>query len=99
MERDYARLTPEERARYAYLRGMTEYRLGHLNEARHWLALADASERLAPESLSGDWKTRLGETLGELNEKVFEDGAVSLSDSPRAEDRPEMKRDTSADTP
>ena len=34
-----------ERAHYAYLRGMTDYRIGYKADARHWLAVAKALER------------------------------------------------------
>jgi hypothetical protein len=40
LEPDLGRLSPVERTRYAYLRGMTDYRLGDKTDARHWLALA-----------------------------------------------------------
>ena len=35
-----SQLTPSERAHYAYLRGMTDYRIGYRSAARHWLSVA-----------------------------------------------------------
>src|SRR6478752_820008 len=40
LERDYLRLSDEDRAKYAYVRGMTDYRMGYRLDARYWLATA-----------------------------------------------------------
>ncbi|HET7539498.1 MAG TPA: hypothetical protein VFK05_06490, partial [Polyangiaceae bacterium] len=37
LEEDTDSLRPSDRARYAYLRGMTDYRLGFRADSRHWL--------------------------------------------------------------
>lgn len=66
LEPDMARLSVPERAQYAYLRGMTDYRIGLRADARHWLALAQAYEEAAPGTLPVDWRTRAGTALGEL---------------------------------
>ena len=39
LEIDTNRLSDIERAHYAYLRGMTDYRIGYKAEARHWLSI------------------------------------------------------------
>src|SRR4051794_11701783 len=39
--------TPEQ-AQYAYLRGMTDYRIGYRADARHWLSIAKAYEDSSP---------------------------------------------------
>jgi hypothetical protein len=73
--RDLARhetsLTASERARYAYLRGMTDYRLGFRDEARHWLAMAKTAERRHPRSMEPEWLLRLDAALGDLDREVF----------------------------
>src|SRR5438309_1559502 len=40
LESDIDSLSPVDRTRYAYLRGMTDYRMSLRADARHWLALA-----------------------------------------------------------
>ena len=68
-------LAPADRARYDYLRGMTEYRLGNRAEARHWLGITRANDASA---LPGEWRVRLDESLKELDTAVFDDGYSSL---------------------
>lgn len=82
LEPDLDELTPAERARYAYLRGMTDYRVGYRADARHWLAFASAAEAQSPGSISTEWAKRLATALGELNESVYTAGTASLSDPP-----------------
>ncbi len=79
LEPDMSRLSGADRARYAYLRGMTDYRIGYRSEARHWLAVAASLEDKTPGSLLPDWEKRLTESLTELNEEVYSDGIASLS--------------------
>jgi hypothetical protein len=64
-------LSTEQRLRYAYLRGMTDYRLGYRDEARHWLALAKAATAHQPSSLDPVWTARLDGALDDLNREVF----------------------------
>jgi len=71
LERDMDSLSPNDQARYAYLRGMTDYRLGFRADARHWLAMAKAFEQANPGGLSEDWKRRTEEALADLNKDVF----------------------------
>lgn len=95
LEDDLDSLTPSEQARYAYVRGMTDFRLSSLSiagsgvadprksfrmNARHWLAVAAATEKQSPGGLTQDEKTRLEETLNELNRDVY-GGADVLPDS------------------
>ena len=84
LERDLGRLSVGDRAHYAYLRGMTDYRVGFKAEARHWLALASAMEQQAPGSLSEDWVKRMNDSLKELNESVYSAGIGSLTNSGQA---------------
>lgn len=67
LERRGARLAPAERARFAYFRGMTDYRLGFREEARHWLAVALAGELEAAGALRPEWRERLKDALVDLD--------------------------------
>jgi len=67
LERRDVRLVPDERVRYAYLRGMTDYRLGYREDARHWLAIAKSNRELAPGSLVPSWNERLDAALADLD--------------------------------
>ncbi len=71
LEADQDEFEVTDRARYFYLRGMTDYRLGYRTEARHWLALARALEAGSPGSLQKDWLSRMNSALAELNAEVW----------------------------
>ena len=71
LERDESRLRPYERSRYAYLRGMTDYRLGFRDDARHWLGLARAVEQMHPGGISPEWMERLEAALDDLHREIF----------------------------
>jgi hypothetical protein len=81
LEPDLQRLSLSERAHYAYLRGMSDYRIGYKADARHWLALAAAMEEKTPGSLPADWAKRLADSMKELNENVYTGGIASLTDT------------------
>ena len=81
LENDTNRLSDAERAHYAYLRGMTDYRIGYKAEARHWLSVAAALEQQTPDSLPAEWKKRMTESLKEMNEEVYTAGIESLSNA------------------
>lgn len=76
------RFSPQEQAQYAYLRGMTDYRVGYKVDARHWLMIAHAISDAERGVLPNDWKGRLNDTLAELNEQVYAGGIESLAQSP-----------------
>lgn len=105
LESDTGRLGDADRAHYAYLRGMTDYRIGYKAEARHWLAVAAALDQATPGSLPADWAKRMGEALKELNEEVYTAGVESLSNSAVAkakasdEDTPPADPDRSPSMP
>jgi len=84
LEHDADSLAVNDQARYAYLRGMTDYRLGFRSHARHWLAIAKATEQAHPGGLSPDWKERLAKSLDELNQEVYGGGSRSDSDAEAA---------------
>ena len=80
LDEDFDSLSYNDQARYAYLRGMTDYRLAggkggqdaaYRAHARHWLALAKAIEQEHKGGLSEQWKQRLEEALGDLNSEVY----------------------------
>jgi hypothetical protein len=82
LEPDVHRLSTGDRAHYAYLRGMTDYRIGYRAEARHWLSIAAAIEHQTPESLPADWSKRMTESLKDLDDAVYAGGIASLSNTP-----------------
>jgi hypothetical protein len=84
LEGDIASLSPEERTHYAYLRGMTDYRIGFRADARHWLAIARTLEQETPGVLVPDWKRRMNDALTEMNEAVYTTGVRSLVDDESA---------------
>ena len=71
LEYDMDSLDEKDQARYAYLRGMTDYRLKFRSHARHWLALARAIDEMHPGGLTEDWKRRTEEALADLNAEVY----------------------------
>ena len=71
LEPDTDSLTGNDQARYAYLRGMTDYRLGYRPYARHWLGVAKAIEKEHPGGLSQEWRDRLDKSLADLNRDVY----------------------------
>ncbi|HVJ88792.1 MAG TPA: hypothetical protein VM580_03245 [Labilithrix sp.] len=85
LERDMTRLTVPEQAQYAYLRGMSDYRVGDRPDARHWLSIAQAIDSQSTGVLPSDWKARTNETLIELNAIVYADGTSALA-KPQATD-------------
>jgi hypothetical protein len=105
LEDDMDSLSAGDQARYAYTRGMADYRLSALAvsgsgmadpkksfrmNARHWLAVAAATEKTTPGGLTGDEKTRLDETLADLNREVYggADTAPDASGTPAASGAP-----------
>ncbi|MEO6602438.1 MAG: hypothetical protein ABIQ16_21330 [Polyangiaceae bacterium] len=72
LENDADSLSVNDQARYAYLRGMTDYRLGFRADSRHWLAIAKATEEAhVGGGLSVEWKERLEQSLTDLNQDVY----------------------------
>jgi hypothetical protein len=98
LEPDIDRLTPAERAHYAYLRGMTDFRIGYKAEARHWLSLAAALEQRTPGSLPADWTPRLNESLKQLNEEVYTAGVESLGNTATGPKGTKGEGDSSGDS-
>jgi hypothetical protein len=89
LEPSVTRLSTPEQAQYAYLRGMTDYRIGNRIDARHWLAIARTYDDASPGTLPADWKTRMTDALDEMNAVVYTDGLVELATSRKpGEDAP-----------
>ena len=104
LEDDVDSLSPGEQAQYAYLRGMTDFRLagsslasnvsggaadpkkGYRTNARHWLAIAAAIEKETPGGLKPEEKTRLEESLNDLNKDVY-GGAEGIDDGAKKDDK------------
>lgn len=103
LEPDTARLSEAERAHYAYLRGMTDFRMGYKAEARHWLSLAASMEQQLPGSLPPEWANTLTKTLKEMNEEVYTAGIESLTNAQtpakaKADDDSSSSSGSSSDT-
>lgn len=105
LEYDIDSFSQGEQAQYAYLRGMTDYRLsqsprlaqqgqgearlqagtagasdprqGYRSNARHWLGVAQAIEKVTPGGLVPDEKQRMADALTDLNKDVY-GGAEAL---------------------
>ena len=79
LEEDSDSLSPHDQARYAYLRGMTDYRLGFRADSRHWLAIAKATDQAHAGGLNAAWQERLEQSLTDLNQDVY--GAAEKSNA------------------
>jgi hypothetical protein len=66
LEEDASAMDPELRARYFYLRGMTEYRLGDRADALHYLAVAREVSGERGVGLRPEWRQIMDRTLTEL---------------------------------
>src|SRR4051812_17825862 len=71
LEHDTGSLSLNDQVRYAYLRGMTDYRLNFRADSRHWLAIAKATEQAHGGGLSTEWKGRMELALTDLNRDVY----------------------------
>jgi hypothetical protein len=71
LEFDLDSLSYAEQARYSYLRGMTDYRMGFRADARHWLAVSRAIEQKHPGGLDAKSSSELEKVLSELNAAVY----------------------------
>ena len=93
LENDQTHFDPGERARYAYLRGMTDYRIGYRADARHWLAVAKELDGQNKNALPEQWKGRLDTALADLNEAVWSGGTLAL-DKPVSKDKSTKAKDS-----
>jgi hypothetical protein len=77
LERDLDSLAPGDRARYAYFRGMTDYRMSLRDDARHWLAMARAYDQAVPGGMEDAWRDRMRDALKDLDGDVRGEGPVT----------------------
>ncbi|HMI84657.1 MAG TPA: hypothetical protein VK550_11235 [Polyangiaceae bacterium] len=77
LERDIDSLPPGDRARYAYFRGMTDYRMSLRDDARHWLAMARAYDQAVPGGIEDAWRERMKEALKDLEGDLRGDGPIA----------------------
>jgi hypothetical protein len=82
LEPDTDSLSENDQSRYAYLRGMTDYRLGFRPYARHWLGVARAIDKEHPGGLNQEWKDRLDKSLADLDGDVFGGSERFAKDAP-----------------
>jgi hypothetical protein len=74
LEIDWDSLSYPEQSKYAYLRGMTDYRLGLRADARHWLAVSKALAQRHPGGLDPQALAQMDRVLTELNNAVYSSG-------------------------
>ncbi len=101
LEPDMDSFSDAEKAQYAYLRGMTDYRLAGLanpgsgvnnpkqdfrSNARHWLGVSSAIEKQSQGGLSAEEKTRLVEVMTDLNKDVFGGADTTADDAAKPGD-------------
>lgn len=82
LESDWYRFGDRDRARYAYLRGMTDYRIGFKSDARHWLAIAAQIDREHPGALEASERQQVDDKLGELNQIVWGGDVLPQEETP-----------------
>ena len=103
LEHDLDSLKPEDRVKYFYYRGMTDYRLASDTykvrpDARHWLGLAQAGEEETPSALSDEQTARVKEALDDLARDVYggadnDDAATKKDDKKKDAAAPKKKSD------
>ena len=85
LEDDADSLSANDQVRYAYLRGMTDYRLGFRADSRHWLAIAKVSDLAHAGALRSEWKERMEQSLTDLNQDLYGGADRVTSDAGTAE--------------
>jgi hypothetical protein len=96
LEPDWTSFGIKERARYCYLRGMTDYRVGFKADARHWLAVAAQIERESPGALAPSEKQVVDDKLGELNQVVWAGDVLPVEEAPGTKPVKKVTTTTSA---
>ena len=82
LEPEWTSLDVRDRARYCYLRGMTDYRIGFKADARHWLAIAAEIDEETPGSLVPSERSLVNEKLGELNSIIWAGDVLAIEEPP-----------------
>jgi hypothetical protein len=96
LEYDWTAFSPRDQARYCYLRGMTDVRLGFMSDARHWLAVAQEIDKDHPGSLLDKERRATDQKLATLNEVIWA-GDVLPIDEPPGDRRSKKVQTTSSD--
>lgn len=99
LEPDIDSLSDQDRTRYYYYRGMTDFRLSTPDydarrDARYWLGLSSANEEEHPGGLVDDQKERLKEALDDLNRDVYGTAGGAVADAKDAK-KSDAKKDDS----
>ena len=95
LEPDWAAFGTRDRARYCYLRGMSDYRIGFKADARHWLAIAAEVDEDTPGALIPSERSLVNDKLSELNQVIWGGDILPTEEAPH---RPK-KVETTGDTP
>ena len=82
LEADWTHLGARDQARYCYLRGMTDYRIGFKADARHWLAIAAQLDEDTPGSLVPSERSLVNDKLGELNAVIWQGDVLAIEEPP-----------------
>jgi len=104
LEDDAPGMDTDNRARYYYLRGMTEYRLDHRQDALHYLALTRELVERDRASIRPEWTQIMTNTLRELTPRGRnwlppEAGATSGGETPEGEQEAGSTPDAAAPAP
>lgn len=83
------RFSSADRARYAYLRGMTAFRSDDWREGRRYLGLAVAIDELDPGTLDDASRDRALQALERMDRLVFREGYAAAGRAPASSFDPE----------
>lgn len=83
------RFAPADRARYAYLRGMTAFRSDDWREGRRYLGLAVAIDELDPGALEDGARDRALQALERMDRLVYREGYAAAGRAPASSFDPE----------
>jgi hypothetical protein len=96
LEPDWTSFGTRDQARYCYLRGMTDARLGFPSDARHWLAVAQQIDKEHPGALLEKERKSLDDRLDKLNAVIWA-GDVLPIDEPPGDRRSKKVETTTSD--
>lgn len=99
LEGDIDSLSAEDKVKYAYYRGMADYRISEQhekarNDARYWLSLAKAGADVSKGSLTEDERAQVEKVLAKLMCDVYLNNpdCSSMADAPK-DDKSSSKKD------
>jgi hypothetical protein len=82
LDADWTSFDVRDQARYCYLRGMTDYRIGFKADARHWLAVAMEIDKDHPGALVPSERSLVNDKLAELNAVVWAGDVLQIEEAP-----------------